>query len=112
MKTPFGKECKYYYADYYRGKNTQDCRLLQANTTSGPWKPALCQSCPVPDILMANGSQNLILRARVGTSMLGLLHKVKVTAYCREHEVEIRDPKKGCEQCRLLSDQMARKLRI
>lgn len=111
MKTPFGKECKYYYADYYRGKSTLECRLLQANPSSGSWKPALCQSCPVPDILMANGSPNLILRARVGRSMLGLLHKVKVTAYCREHDVEIQDPKMGCEQCRSRSEALARKLR-
>ena len=111
MKTPNGKECKFYYADYFRGKNTQECRLINANPASAPWKPALCQSCPVPDILMANGSPNLILRARVGRSMLGLLHKVEVTAYCREHEVDIPDPKKGCEQCRSRSEAIARRLR-
>lgn len=100
MKTPYGKECKFYYADYFRGKSTQECRLIQANPASAPWKPSLCQACPVPDILEANGSVNLMLRARVGKSMLGLLQKVEVTAFCREHNIEIKDPKKGCEQCR------------
>lgn len=103
MKTPYGKECKYYYADYYRGRNTQECRLILANPASPPWKPALCQSCPVPDILQANGSPNLVLRGRVGQGFLGLMQKVKVTAFCREHLVDIRDPKRGCEQCRVNS---------
>jgi hypothetical protein len=100
MKTPFGKECTYYYADYFRGKSTQKCRLIEANPTSAPWKPALCQACPVPDILQANGSANLVLRARVSRSMLGILQKVEVTATCREHHVEIANPKKGCDRCR------------
>jgi hypothetical protein len=100
MKTPYGKECKYYYADYYRGKSTQECRLIEANRASAPWKPALCQNCPVPDILQANGSPNLVLRGEVGKSMLGLLQKVRVTPYCREHKIEIKNPKTGCDQCR------------
>ncbi len=110
MKTPYGKDCKYYYADYYRGKNTQECRLIQANPSSAPWKPALCQSCPVPDILMANGSPNLVLRGRVGSSMLGLMQKVEVTAYCLEHHVEVPNPKKGCDLCRSHGEALARKL--
>ncbi len=100
MKTPYGKECRFYYADYYRGHSTLECRLIEMNPASAPWKPALCQSCPVPDILQANGSPNLMLRARVGQSFLGLFQKVEVTAFCREHQVEIPDPKRGCEQCR------------
>ncbi len=99
MKTPYGKECKFYYADYYRGKSTQECRLIAANRNSAPWKPALCQNCPVPAILEANGSPNLVLRAEVGKSMLGLLQKVQVTAYCAEHKVEIKNPKVGCDLC-------------
>ncbi len=100
MKTPYGKECKFYYTDYYRGRETEECRLIQANPASESWRPALCQTCPVPDILQANGSLNLVLQAHVAKSLLGLLRKVEVTAYCREHHVEIQDPKRGCEQCR------------
>ena len=99
MKTPFGKDCKYYYRDYYRGRSTEECRLIEANPASDRWKPALCQSCPVPDILQVNGSPKLILRAKVAKSVLGLLQKVEVTAYCREHNVEIPNPKKGCAKC-------------
>ena len=99
MKTPFGKECKYYYADYFRGKNTQECRLVQANPASASWKPALCQTCPVPDILMANACPNLALRGRVGKSMFGLLQKVQVEAACREYRVEVSNPQVGCGHC-------------
>lgn len=106
MKTPYGKECKYYFADYYRGKNTQECRLIAANRASGPWKPALCQSCPVPDILQANGSVNLGLRGRVSKGMLGLMQKVEVTAFCREHHVGIANPKQGCDLCRARAEQV------
>lgn len=105
MKTPYGKECKYYYADYYRGKNTVECRLIQAKRSSEPWKPALCQTCPVPGILEANGSPRLVLRAKVGKTFLGLLQKVQVTAFCSEHRVEIPNPKVGCSRCRLEADQ-------
>lgn len=100
MKTPYGKECRYYYADYYRGRDLQECRLIQANPASEPWKPALCQTCPVPDILWVNASPHLALSARVGKSLFGLLQKVEVNAYCREHRVEVRDPKIGCARCR------------
>ena len=68
MRTPSGRECKYFYADYFRGKETQECRLLGANPASDAWKPALCQTCPVPAILLANACPNLVMRARVGKS--------------------------------------------
>ena len=28
MRTPAGTECPYYYADYYRGRSKQECRLI------------------------------------------------------------------------------------
>jgi len=99
MKTTYGKECKYYYADYFRGKTTEECRLIQANPASAPWKPALCQTCPVPDILLANACPNLVLRGRVGKSMLGMLQKIQVEAACREYRVEVAKPKIGCGHC-------------
>ncbi len=100
MKTPYGKECKFYYADYFRGHETQACRLIERNPDSASWFVALCQTCPVPDILAANQNPNLRLRARVGKGFLGLTKKVQVEALCAKHGAEIRDPKAGCEQCR------------
>ncbi len=97
MRTPYGKECRYYYADYFRGNSTEECRLIQANPASDPWKPALCQSCPVPDILLANVCPNLALHARVGKSFLK--QKVQIEAACRRYRVEVDKPKIGCGHC-------------
>ncbi len=100
MRTPYGKECKFYYGDYFRGHETQECRLIARNPDSAPWFPALCQTCPVPDILAANQDPNLRLRAAVGKGFLGLTKKVQVEAICAKHGVPVKDPKAGCEQCR------------
>ncbi|MBM3131127.1 MAG: hypothetical protein FJ009_21195 [Chloroflexi bacterium] len=105
MKTPDGKACRYYYADYFRGKNTQECRLIQANPASAAWKPALCHACPVPEILLANACPHLVLRARVGKSFFGLLQRVQVEAACRETRVAVPQPKIGCGKCHTLEHQ-------
>ncbi|MGB8649009.1 MAG: hypothetical protein WCF84_27480 [Anaerolineae bacterium] len=99
MKTPYGKECKYYYSDYFRGHESQNCRLLEKNPNSDPWSASLCQTCPAPEILAANASPNLRLRGSVGKGFLGLTKKVQVEAFCVEHGIEIKDAKGGCPQC-------------
>ncbi len=99
MKTPYGKECKYFYGDYYRGRNFEECRLLQMNPASDPWKPALCQTCPVPDILLANACPNLVLHARVGKTLFGLIQQVQVESACKEYRIEAKNPKVGCGHC-------------
>ncbi|MBI3536176.1 MAG: hypothetical protein HY070_01235, partial [Chloroflexi bacterium] len=93
-----------YYADYYRGKNTEECRLVAMNPASAQWKPALCQNCPVPDILSANVCPHLALSARVATGAFGLLQKVEVYADCREYRVNVGKPKVGCGNCHLHVD--------
>jgi hypothetical protein len=99
MKTPFGKACQYYYSDYFRGKSTEACRLIQANPASAPWKPALCRTCPAPDILLANACPHLALHARVGKAFFGLTQQVVVVAACREYRVEVAKPAVGCGHC-------------
>jgi hypothetical protein len=102
MKTPYGQECKFYYADYNRGRDTRDCRLVQQNPDSATWKPALCQACPVPRILLANACPHLVLRARVGKSFLGLIQKIQIEAACREYRVAVDKPQIGCGKCHLV----------
>jgi hypothetical protein len=99
MKTPYGQECKFYYADYYRGRETQSCRLIERNPESSPWFVALCQTCPVPGILAANGCENLRLRGHVGKRFFGLTKKVEIEAYCADTGVEVKDPRAGCGNC-------------
>ncbi len=99
MRTPAGKECKFYYADYNRGRNLEECRLIKGNPDSLPWHPNYCALCPVPDILNANSSPNLDLTLMVKPRLLGLGRKLNVTASCLKHRVPIDDPYVGCPQC-------------
>ncbi len=99
MRTPAGKECKFYYADYYRGNETQECRLIARNPEGGRWRPGLCSRCPVPDILQRNACEHLVIEARVQRSMLGLQDRVKVYAVCSKHLVEVARPEVGCGHC-------------
>jgi hypothetical protein len=101
MRTPAGKECRYYYADYYRGREKQECRLLELNPDGGRWKPSLCSSCPVPDILRQNACPNLVLEGRVHKSFLGLREEVKVYAVCTHKMTEVENPAVGCGECHL-----------
>jgi hypothetical protein len=99
MRTPDGRECKYYYGDFHRGANTQECRLIARNQESLPWFPGLCQTCPVPDIQRANACPNLVLDARVVKRFLGLSQRVEVSGWCSEHFLDIKQPAVGCGHC-------------
>ena len=55
MKTPAGRECPHYYADYNRHtRDIEECRLAKSNPHSEQWRPNDCVKCPVPDIVLAN----------------------------------------------------------
>ncbi|MBI1881980.1 MAG: hypothetical protein HYR94_27710 [Chloroflexi bacterium] len=99
MRTPAGKECKYYFGDFHRGRNVQACRLIEENPDSPPWRPSLCQSCPVPDILRANGSSALKLEATVVKKFLGFKQEVEVSGWCSECFSEVPNPLLGCPNC-------------
>ena len=99
MRTPAGKECPYYYADFHRGRNRQECRLLDENPHSPAWKARDCFRCPVPEILWANASEHLELQATVELGPLGIGRRVRVDATCRKHDCPIEDPYIGCVQC-------------
>lgn len=98
MRTPAGKECKFYYEDFHRGRSKQECRLIQRNPASEPWRPSLCNTCPVPAILRANACPNMVLEARVGRRW-GLLRQVKVQAFCLLVMEEVTEPMVGCGRC-------------
>ena len=99
MKTPYGQECRYYYQDFHRGKALQECRLILANAKSGPWRPELCKTCPVPDILRANACPNLVLEGQVASRWFGLSHQVEVYAVCKLGMTEVTEPQVGCGEC-------------
>ncbi|MER3543744.1 MAG: hypothetical protein C4311_03840 [Chloroflexota bacterium] len=99
MRTPAGTECRYYYEDYYRGREKQECRLISTNPRSEPWRPGLCHGCPVPGILRANACPHLVLEARVAKGFLGLTRYVQVTAICKKYLCEVPQPHIGCGNC-------------
>ena len=96
MITPAGRECSYYYQDFARGRSLQECRLLGPR---GGWAPALCSTCPVPGIQMANDCPNMALRGEVRAIVFGLRPRVRVTAFCRKVNHAVADPHIGCEEC-------------
>jgi hypothetical protein len=99
MKTPAGQECRFYYENFHRGRSDQECRLIQRNPNSPAWRPQDCGQCPVPDILRANSSSDMVLEAEVKKGLLGLKRRVEVTAFCGKHLVDIEDPYVGCPIC-------------
>lgn len=99
MKTITGKECRFYYEDFNRGRSKQECRLILPRRGPTGWRPSDCKKCSAPNILWANASENLELRAVVENGFLGIGRHVAVRARCRKHEVEVPDPYSGCSRC-------------
>lgn len=99
MKNPAGKECKYFFGDYHRGKDIEACRLLEANIDSPRWEPSLCHVCPVPDILRQNACPNLVLDAIAKKGFLGFGRKVDVHGWCSEYFLDVDEPAIGCGHC-------------
>jgi hypothetical protein len=99
MRTPAGKECPHYYADYYRGREIEECRLAKANPESERWNSSDCGRCPVPEILAANSSRDMELKLKIVKGLLGLTRRVEVTAYCLKHRLPIENPYVGCPKC-------------
>ena len=99
MRTPAGAECPHYYEDFYRGRSTQECRLIARNPHSEPWQPKLCARCPLPAIRRTNACPNMVLEARVMRHWLGLVQRVEIYAVCTEYQVEVENPYIGCGHC-------------
>ncbi|GAB4570495.1 MAG: hypothetical protein Kow0077_04730 [Anaerolineae bacterium] len=99
MRTPAGKECPFYYADFHRGHSTQLCRLLENHPESLPWQPGDCKKCPVPAIVAANASPHLHLTLTIKPVLLGLGRRNELSAHCLKHDILIPDPYTGCPHC-------------
>jgi hypothetical protein len=101
MKTPAGKECPYFYGDYFRGRTMEECRLLKA--TGQNWTRDLCGTCPVPEISQANACEFMQLRATIGRPLsAAFMRRVLVQAYCEKSENSVKEPHVGCGECHSL----------
>jgi hypothetical protein len=107
MKTPAGIECKFFYGDYYRGRNHEECRLIGNVNPPHHWTRDLCQKCPVPGILRANACEFMKLNAQVTGLPFGFMRKVKVSAYCTFSQQNVAEPQIGCGKCHPLPDVFA-----
>jgi hypothetical protein len=102
MRTPAGKECRYFYGNYFRGRNIEECRLLEASNPPQIWKPMLCETCPVPSIQMANGCENLVLEAKIHRPFLIGKPEVQIQAHCNKTNQDVPEPHIGCGECHRL----------
>ena len=102
MKTPAGQECRYFYGDYHRGRNHEECRLLKNANPPQEWKPALCSTCPVPGILRANACEHMTLQPEVHRPFFILKPRVKIEAYCTKTKQAVDEPHIGCGECHQL----------
>lgn len=100
VRTPAGKECQYYYEDYFRGRETKECRLL-APAQAHEWSPSVCFRCPVPGILLANACPHLVLSGRVHRGWFGLRPHMRLSAHCSLTARPVLEPHIGCGQCHL-----------
>ena len=101
MRTPAGTECPYFYGDYFRGRNVEECRLLR--TAGEHWTRDLCRTCPVPGIARANSCEYMKLSPKVTRPLEALLQRrVKVSAYCEKTKRNVAEPHIGCGECHAL----------
>jgi len=99
MRTPAGKECRFFYGDYYRGRQNEECRLLSGATPPLPWRPALCATCPVPELLLANACEYLVLQPRLSRPFPFVRQQVEVHTYCQKTQRSGFDAYIGCGEC-------------
>ncbi len=104
MRTPAGKECKYFYGDYYRGREHEECRLLNSAAPPLEWRTDLCNSCPIPEILLANACPHMGFVPSLKRQFPLLQKKVVVTPVCSSSGLRNFNPHIGCGECHPLPD--------
>jgi hypothetical protein len=97
MRTPAGKECKFFYGDYYRGKNHEECRLLLDSSLR--WEPRLCENCPLPEIQLANSCEYQVFTPELRKSFIIGKPQVHVKAFCSKTNQDVAEPRIGCGEC-------------
>ena len=99
MRTPAGKECKYFYGDYYRGREHEECRLLSSAVPPLTWRPDLCTTCPVPGILLANACPEMRFIPTLIRQLPFLKKQVQIIVTCTQSGLRDFDPHTGCGRC-------------
>lgn len=105
MQTPYGSECPYFYGDYFRGKNHEECRLLGPSISAQKWTSKLCNNCPVPGISRANACEFMKLSGEVSPGIFGLGKSMKISAFCAKSNSVVKEPHIGCGICHPLANE-------
>jgi len=108
MRTPSGIECPFFYGDYYRGRNFEECRLIGGGPLAKIWTSALCADCPVPGIKRANSCEFMKLTPSIKGKFLVFGKKMKVTAFCTKSNSTVATPHVGCGLCHPLSESLTK----
>ena len=99
VKTPYGFECPYFFGDYYRGRDREECRLIDEKNGRARWDSSYCRNCPVPAIYRANACPNMVLTAQIIPGILGIGRRIEVRAFCTQSKTDVREPQIGCGNC-------------
>lgn len=102
MLNPFGQECRFFYGDYYRGRQHEECRLLDVHNLR--WQPYLCKKCPIPEILQANACEHMQFHPRLFRPFLIMRPQVEITVTCNKCQCDVEEPRIGCGQCHPMLD--------
>lgn len=97
MITPAGKECTFFYGDYFRGRENEECRLLEPAGLE--WTPVLCNTCPMPEIFQANGCENMRFSPEIKKPLFFMKPQVIISTSCVKCECEVEEPEIGCGLC-------------
>lgn len=97
MRIPDGRECKFFYGDYYRGRNFEECRALSSPEERKVWTSELCSGCPLPDYLRNNSCQHLVYSVFIRKFLFK--KRIKVKAWCSKTHQSVSDPNIGCGHC-------------
>jgi len=99
MRTPSNRECPYFYGDYYRGREKEECRLCENSSPPISWQPEYCSACAVPDIVLANACEFMVLGLKLKRTFPTLKRQLGVTTYCQKSHRANFDPYIGCGEC-------------
>ena len=111
MRTPAGKECRYFYGDYFRGMEREECRLLASASPPLLWKRDYCESCPVPGIQLANACQDMVLIPKLGRKFPFLKQELQVNTFCTKTSRSGFDAHIGCGECHTLPPEFRKGLK-
>jgi len=102
MRTPAGKECGYFYGDYFRGRSKEECRLLGSASPLIVWKREFCNTCPVPGIQLANTCPSMVLIPKLARKLRFGKQELRIQTFCRKTNRSSFDPHIGCGECHKL----------